>query len=134
MQVAEKPKAKLSELTFDQMAVYRHKATEQIKAAEEVVAALKAKREKIDVEFLRRFNEQGIQNVRTKHGTPHIIKRESYSVADKDAFMGWVKTNNALDFLEVRAAKHMVEAYKEEHEEIPPGINYSAKLTIGVTK
>jgi hypothetical protein len=134
MQVAEKPKLKLTDLTFDQMAVFRHKATEQIKAAEEVVSALKAKREKIDVEFLRRFNEQGIQNVKTAHGTPHIIKRESYSVGNKDAFMDWVKETGALDFLEVRAAKNMVEVYKEEHEELPPGINYSAKLSIGVTK
>lgn len=134
MEVATKEKRKLSDLTFDQMAMARNMLSEQIKAADEVTSALKAKREKIDVEFLRRFNEQGLQNVKTKHGTPHIIRRESYTVADKDTFMSWVKTNNALDFLEVRAAKHMVEAYKEQHEEIPPGINYSAKLTIGVTK
>ena len=134
MQVAEKPKAKLSELTFDQMAVYRHKATEQIKAAEEVVAALKAKREKIDVEFLRRFNEQGIQNVKTKHGTPHIIKRESYSIADKPAYIAWCKATGNEDFMEIRASKTQIDVYKAEHEEIPPGINYSAKLTIGVTK
>lgn len=134
MEVVTREKRKLSDFTFDEMATVRNKLSDQIKEADLVVSALKAKREKVDVEFLRRFNEQGIQNVRTKHGTPHIIKRESYSVADKDAFMSWVKTNNALDFLEVRAAKHMVEAYKEEHEEIPPGINYSAKLTIGVTK
>ena len=134
MEVTTREKRKLSDLTFDQMAMARNMLSEQIKAADEVTSALKAKREKIDVEFLRRFNEQGLQNVKTKHGTPHIIRRESYTVADKDTFMSWVKTNNALDFLEVRAAKHMVEAYKEQHEEIPPGINYSAKLTIGVTK
>lgn len=132
--VAERPKAKLADLNFDQLAVYRHKASEQIKAAEEAVAALKAKREKIDQEFLARFAQQGIQNVKTAHGTPHIIKRESYSVGNKDAFMDWVKETGALDFLEVRAAKNMVEVYKEQHEELPPGINYSAKLSIGVTK
>lgn len=134
MEVVTREKRKLSDLTFDQMAQARNMLSEQIKASDDATSALKAKREKIDVEFLRRFNEQGLQNVKTKHGTPHIIKRESYSVADKDTFMSWVKENNALDFLEVRAAKHMVEAYKEQNEEIPPGINYSAKLTIGVTK
>ena len=132
--VVEKTKVKLSDLTFDQLAVYRHKASEQIKAQEEIVSALKAKREKIDTEFLARFAQQGLQSVRTAHGTPHIIKRESYSVGNKDAFMDWVKETGALDFLEVRAAKNMVEVYKEEHEELPPGINYSAKLSIGVTK
>ena len=134
--VVEKTKVKLSDLTFDQLAVYRHKASEQIKAQEEIVSALKAKREKIDTEFLARFAQQGLQSVRTAHGTPHIIKRESYSVGNKDAYIQWIKEDidGRLDFMEVRAAKGMVEVYKEEHEDLPPGINYSAKLSIGVTK
>lgn len=133
-QTMEKPKAKLSELTFDQMAALRIKLNEQIKEAEVAVSAIKAKREKIDVEFLRRFNEQGLQNVKTKHGTPYIIERTSVSVADKDAYWAWMEANNAFDFMEVRASKKMVEAYKEQHGDIPPGLNWSAALTIGMTR
>lgn len=132
--VAEKPKAKLSELTFDQMAAMRLKLGEQIKEAEAAVAAIKAKREKIDVEFLRRFNEQGLQNVKTKHGTPYILERTSVSVADKDAYWSWMEANNSFDFMEVRANKKMVEAYKEQHGDLPPGLNWNAALTIGMTR
>jgi len=134
MEVATREKRKLSDFTFDEMATVRNKLSEQIKEADLVVAAIKAKREKVDVEFLRRFNEQGIQNVKTKHGTPHIIKRESYSVADKPTYIAWCKATGNEDFMEIRASKSQIDVYKAEHEEIPPGINYSAKLTIGVTK
>jgi hypothetical protein len=130
----ERPKAKLSDLTFDQMAAMRLKLNEQIKDAEVVVSEIKAKREKIDVEFLRRFNEQGLQNVKTKHGTPYIIERTTVSVADKDAFWKWMEKNNAFDFMEVRASKKMVESYKEEHEDLPPGLNWNASLTIGMNR
>lgn len=134
MEATETRKAKLSELTFDQMAALRLKLNDQIKEAEAAVSAIKVKREKIDTEFLRRFNEQGLQNVKTKHGTPYILERTSVSVADKDAFWSWMEANNAFDFMEVRASKKMVDAFKEEHGDLPPGLNWNASLTIGMTR
>lgn len=134
MEVAEKPKTGISALTYDQLVVTRNKLSEQIREAEAVTDAIKAKREKVDAEFLSRFNTQGVTNVKTNHGTPYIIKRESYTVADKDAYMAWIEQNNALDFLEVRCNKTMVDTYKETHGEIPPGLNYSAKLCIGLKR
>lgn len=132
--VAEKPKVSLSELTYDQLAVTRIKLSDKIREAEAVVDELKQKREKLDVELLSRFNSQGVTNVKTKHGTPYIITRESYSVADKDTFGNWLRDNDAYDFLEMRINKTMAETYKEQHNDLPPGINYSAKLTIGFKK
>ena len=129
-----KEKRGISELTLDQLTALRNKLTDEVRLAEKVVDDVKEKRGKIDREFLRRFHEEGLTSVKTAHGTPYIIERTSYSVGDKDAFMSWVRQNGALDFLEVRCAKPMVEAYKEEHEDLPPGVNYSAALTIGVKK
>jgi hypothetical protein len=134
MEVAEKPKVRITELTFEQLASARSKLTERIREAEAVADEIKAKREKIDREFLARFNQQGLTNVKTKAGTVSIIKRESYSVADRDSFLEWVRNNNALDFLETRVSKKMVEVYKEEHEDLPPGVNYTAANTIGLRK
>lgn len=129
-----KEKKGISELTFDQLTLLRNKLGDEIKAAEAAVDVIKKKREKVDTEFLRRFNEQGLTSVKTKVGTPYIITYESFSVADKDAFTNWIEQTGALDFLEVRANKSMVSAYKEEHNDLPPGINYSATLKIGVKK
>lgn len=129
-----KEKKGISDLTFDQLTALRNKLSALIKEQEAVVDETKAKRTKIDTEFLRRFHEQGITSTRTKSGTPYIITRTSYSVADRDAYMNWIKENGALDFLEVRCAKNMVDAFREEHNDLPPGINYSATLAIGVTK
>lgn len=134
MEVADKPKVKLQELTFEQLAQARAKLTERIRDAEAAVDEIRTKRDKVDREFLARFSQQGLTNVKTNAGTVSIIKRESYSVADRDSFLAWVRDNNALDFLETRVNKKMVETYKEEHEDIPPGINYSAVNTIGQRK
>ena len=136
-----KPKKQLDELSFNQLARVRAALTQQIAEAEDVVKGLKAKREKLDVEVLRRFSEQGLSSVKTELGSLHTITRTSVSCADKDVFMEWVLKNDNLDFLEVRPAKAMVSAYMEEIDEttqkakgLPPGLNWSSKLTVGVRK
>lgn len=131
--VAEK--RKLSDLTYDQLAAARVALDGKIKEQDDVVDALKAKREKVNQEFLRRFNEQGVQNVKTKHGTPHIVHRSSCTVADWDAFRDWVIEGQQWDFLERRANKTMVQGYKESSEgALPPGLNWSVKADLGFKK
>lgn len=134
MEAEAKVRVGISTLTYEQLVQLRNKLSEQVKEAEAVVDGLKAKREKVDVEFLKRFNEQGISNVKTAFGTPYIIERTSVSVADPDVFRGWVLQTGALDFMELRANKTMVVAYKEEHEDLPPGLNWSSKLSIGLKR
>lgn len=134
MEAEARPKVGISQLTFDQLAQLRNKLSAEIKAADDIVDALKAKREKVDVEFLKRFNAQGLTNVKTAHGTPYIIERTSVSIANPEVFRDWVLQNGALDFMELRANKNMVVAYKEEHDDLPPGLNWSAKLAIGLKK
>jgi len=134
MEVAEKPKLALSDLTYDQLVVARSQLTEKIREAEAVADGFKQKREKIDAEFLTRFNAQGLTNVKTKHGTPYIVTYESFSVSDPETFKGWMRDNDAYDFSETRAKKDMMKSYKEQHNDLPPGISYSATLKIGVKK
>lgn len=101
----------------------------EMKAA---LAPLKDKLDKIETEMLRRFNERGVESVRTKFGTAYKNTRASVSVADWDAFFnGFVLPNKAWDFINHAANKSSIQQYKEEHNELPPGINYSEVLTVG---
>lgn len=142
---AVKPKLKLSDLTYDQLAQTRIKISDQIKIAEDAVKALKDRREKIDVEFLARFSKEGVTNVKTKHGTPYIVTRTSAGLADRDVFMNWIYegevvapdgtvTNPREVFMDVRPSKDPVVSWKEEHDELPPGVSWSAKNTLGFKK
>ena len=141
METPTKPKKQLRDLTFDQIAKVRGDLTMQIAEAEEVVKTLKAKREKLDTEVMRRFNEDGLTSVKTAFGSLHTIVRTSASCADKDAFLGWIRESDNWDFLEVRPAKTMIADYMDAVDEttgkkhgLPPGINWSAKATIGMRK
>lgn len=129
-----KEKKGLSELPYNQLAAVRNKLGDEIKAHEDAIKVLKAKRDKVDTEFLRRFNAEGVTSVKTPYGTPYIITRTAASVADKDAFMSWMRENDTFDFMNISANKTMVAEYVAKNEALPPGINWTAIREIGLKK
>jgi hypothetical protein len=86
----------------------------------------RTKQDRIENEFLRRFNERGIDNVSSRGvGTAYKSTRASATVADWDTLLGHVQENDAWELLERRVSKTAVEQFKAAHEDLPPGVNWS---------
>ena len=95
-------------------------------AYEEDDAGDKDKQSGIEVEFLRRFNDRGIDNVSSReHGTAYRSTRSSVTVDEPDTFMGHIIANKAWELLDIRAKKKNCQEYTEVHGEIVPGTKYS---------
>jgi len=91
----------------------------------------RTKQDKIEVEFLRRFNERGIDNVSARDvGTAYKSTRSSATVADWDNFLGHVQENDAWELLERRVNKTAVEQFKAVNSDLPPGVNWSETQVI----
>lgn len=86
----------------------------------------------IEAKLLQFFEETGQESARTKYGTPYTQLRESVTVSSRDDFLDFVRENEAWDMLENRASKTAVLEYKEEHEELPPGLSYRAERIVNV--
>jgi hypothetical protein len=81
----------------------------------------------IETEFLRRFNERGIDSVSSRDfGVAYRTTRTSTSVADFEALLGHVKENEAWELIERRVNKTAVQEFVEEHGDLPPGVNMSS--------
>lgn len=124
-------KLQVDELTKKYMRLREIKA-QYDKEHKEKTAKVKDAMQKIENAFLMFFEETGQSSAKTEFGTPYVTLRESYSVADRDTFLSWVRENEAWEMLESRVGKSAVEAYKEEHGDLPPGLNYSAERKINV--
>jgi len=91
----------------------------------------KDKQDHIEVEFLKRFNERGIDNVSSKGvGTAYKSIRASASVGDWDSLFGFIQEDGAWEMLERRVNKTAVMQYKEENGDLPPGVNWSETQVI----
>ena len=84
--------------------------------------------------FLAEFNETGQESAKTEHGTAYKATRMSTKVSDRDAFLNFVRENEAWEFLESRANKTAVTAYMEENEDVPPGVDVSRISTINIRR
>lgn len=90
---------------------------------------------KIEGVILKTFDEMGgVQSIRTTHGTPYVQLRESVTVADRDSYLDFVRSEGAWELLESRANKTAALQYKDEHGELPPGLNYRAERVINIKR
>jgi len=84
------------------------------------------KQDKIETEFLQRFNDRGIDNVSSRGvGTAYRSTRTSATVADWDMLLNHVQENDAWEMLERRVNKKTVEQFKDVNDDLPPGVNWS---------
>jgi hypothetical protein len=78
------------------------------------------------------LEKSGSESVKTASGTCYQSTRYTASLADPEAFMKFVITNQAYDLLDRKANATACRDYVEEHKNLPPGVNISAIRTVGV--
>lgn len=99
------------------------------------VAPLTEKMDKLEAKLLDVFNKTGMDSVKTEFGTAYATTRTTASVADREAFMDYVKANEEWALLEVRTSKTAVEQYRSANDnELPPGINLREERVVNIRR
>jgi phage host-nuclease inhibitor protein Gam len=99
------------------------------------VAPINDKMEKLEAKLLDVFNKTGMDSVKTEHGTAYTAVRTTASVADREAFMEFVKANEEWSLIEVRAAKTAIEQFRDNNDnELPPGINIRSERVVNIRR
>lgn len=124
---------KISELVAKYVEL-RDKKAEFKNEYEAKVAKLDEVLEKIESTLLKTFETTGMDSVKTEFGTAYTTERTTASVADKDAFMEFVKSREDWHLMEVRASKTAVQQYKDEHQDLPPGINWRSERVANIRR
>jgi len=99
-------------------------------ACSKIVAAM----EKLEGALLEFLDANGVQNVASSAGTVYKSTQISATVADKDAFMAFVKETDQYEALDIKANKTFVKDYLDENQEAPPGVKVSKINTVGVQR
>lgn len=95
----------------------------------------KKRQDKIEAEFLRRFNERGVDSVAARGiGTAYVSVQTSATVGDWDSVLRYIKDNGAWEMLEHRVSKSAVEQYREVNNDIPPGVNWAEARVVNVRR
>lgn len=107
----------------------------ELKAAYDAsVKDIDAAMERVENYLLRTMQELGVESVRTPFGTPYISRRTSATVADWEAVLDFVRANDEWHMLERRVNKTVVETYRDEHNDLPPGINWREERVVNIRR
>jgi hypothetical protein len=113
----------------------RDKKTQMKADFEASVAPLNEKMDKLEAKLLDVFNKTGMDSVKTEFGTAYATTRTTASVADREAFMDYVKANEEWALLEVRTSKTAVEQYRSANDnELPPGVNLREERVVNIRR
>lgn len=119
---------------IDQYVAVRDKIRETKERHEKELAPL-VEIQNILTGWLQNFMDvAGCDSIKTKNGTCYNTTRYSASVADGEAFMGFVISNQRFDLIDRRANATAVREYVETNKTLPPGVNLSAIRTVGVRR
>ena len=108
----------------------------EIKAEmDEQIKPIQEKMDKLEAKLLEAFQSTGVDSVKTESGTAYTAVRTTASVADRDAFMEFVKAREEWSLLEVRPAKTAIEQFRAANDnELPPGINIREERVVNVRR
>jgi phage host-nuclease inhibitor protein Gam len=113
----------------------RDKKAEMKSAFDASVAPINEKMDKLEAKLLDVFNKTGTDSVKTEHGTAYTAVRTTASIADREAFMDYVKANEEWSLLEVRASKTAVEQFCESNDNaLPPGVNMRSERVVNIRR
>ena len=97
-------------------------------------AEIKAGMTKLEGAIMDTLNEQGVESVRTNAGTAFKSVSTSATIADWDAYLDFVKSNDRWDMLEKRCSKLAVDQYRVANDDLPPGVNWKSAVTVNVRR
>lgn len=98
------------------------------------VAKLDDVMDKIEGFILEAFNEQGVESARCSTGTAYKSVRTSATVADWEATLSYIREHDLWAMLEKRVNKTVVEEFRNEHGDLPPGLNWREEILINVRR
>lgn len=112
----------------------RDKIKEADDSHKEKMAPAREHLEKLNAALLVQLQAIGGDSIKTPHGTAYKTTKRSATVADQGEFRAFVIEQRAWDIADWRANAPAVEAYLQENEALPPGVNLTSTVVTGVRR
>ena len=105
-----------------------------VAAHKKEVAELDTVLDKVELFLLKTMQDQGLESLSSKAGTAYKSTRTSATVADWDMILDFVRRGEHWSALDKRVNKTFVEAWRTEHNDLPPGVSWREDTTVNIRR
>ncbi len=132
-EVAEKKPPTLDQV-MERYVQLRDKKEELAKAQKLELKKFSDALDKLETYIALQMDNMGVDSTATKFGTAYFSTKFSTGIADWDALLKFIRENEAWHALDKRVNKTFVESFKEEHNDLPPGVTYEGIRAVNVRR
>ena len=125
----------MNDITLDHLVSVDRKMTAKMSELQKELDAVEADRETVRLTIADMMKEQGVESVRTKHGTVTRVLKERYWASDWAVLHQYILEHGAIDLLEKRVAQTNMREWIENHrDDFPPALNVDRTYSISIRK
>lgn len=118
----------------EQYVKLRDRIKESDDAYKKKIAPAREYLERLNNALLAALQNVGGDSVKTAHGTAYKTTKRSATIADGAVFREFIIENSAWELADWRANAPAIEAYLTEQQQLPPGVNLTSVVTVGVRR
>lgn len=123
------------ELTLDHLVSIDRKMTAKMSELQKQLDDIESDRETVRSTIADLMKEQGVESLRTKHGTVSRTLKERYWATDWPVLHQYILEHGAIELLEKRVSQTNMREWIETHrDDFPPALNIERSYTISVRK
>lgn len=89
---------------------------------------------RIEAHMMKVLTDLGSDRIGGATGVAFKSTVNSATVADKELFREFVRANDAWELADIRAQKTAIKDYIEQHDDLPPGINWRTETVIRINR
>lgn len=90
--------------------------------------------ERLERFMLEYLTKAGLSSVGTGALTAYTASVTSVTTADKQCFLEYVRANEQWHLLDVRPAKTAIVEFRNEHDDLPPGVNWREEKVVRIRR
>lgn len=89
---------------------------------------------RIEAYMMKVLTDLGSDRIGGATGVAFKSTVNSATVADKELFREFVRANDAWELADIRAQKTAIKDYIEQHDDLPPGINWRTETVVRINR
>lgn len=89
---------------------------------------------KIEIAMLDKMQSMNVASLKTSAGTVYKTTKSSATLADREAYLDYVRRTERWDLLDIRANKPAVAEFKETENDLPPGVNWREQIAVQIRR
>lgn len=112
----------------------RDKKTELKRGLDDQIAKIDEGMERIEKALAEHMAKTGAERIGSANGVAYFSTERSATVADRESFFQFLEDTGMWHLADIRAAKKQISDYRDEMNDLPPGINWREAKVVRVNR